>query len=278
MKILVTGGTGYIGKNLTEKLKSNHELFVVSRTMHKDTNGINYVQWDEISEIENIDIAINLAGENIGSSLWSKKKKEKILSSRLEATNKIKDFINSQEKPVKILIQSSAIGYYGYNNSENKDETSEMGDGFLAQVVDKWETAASKIQNVERHITVRFGMVYSDDSVLAKSLKPLIKLYLGAIPGNGTNYMSWIHLDELINAVLFLINESNSNGIYNIVRPKPETAEEFYQNMAEQLDRKIFFKIPSFLLKMFLGDFAKEIVLANNRCVPKRLLDAGFKF
>jgi uncharacterized protein len=278
MNILITGGTGYIGKKLTETLKENNHISIVSRSKKRNTENIQYVNWEKLTELKNIDVLINLAGENIGSSLWTSKKKQRILSSRIEATEKIKTFIEGQKQPLKLLVQGSAIGFYGYDHDVIKNEESSQGAGFLAEVVQNWEAVAKSITNVERTIFLRFGMVYSVDSILTKRLKPLINLYLGAIPGNGKNYISWIHINQLTKAVLFLMNHPSANGIFNIVRPIPETAEEFYQNLAKQWNRRIFFKIPRFLLKLILGDFAREVILANHKCIPEKLTKIGFKF
>jgi len=285
MKIAITGATGFIGQGLAEFLvQKNHNVVALSRNPSKAkvifNDKIEVLEWSirkkaELArELDGIDSIINLAGDNIGSSIWTKSKRKKILESRVQAGRLISELVQMMKCPPTVLIQASAVGYYGTRDKEILTERSEPGKGFLPEVAVEWEksTAAVEASGV-RWVIIRSGIVLSSIGGAFKRLALPYKLHIGTVLGSGEQWMPWIHYKDEINAIYFLITNPNANGIYNLAAPYAAQMKDICSSIDPTL-----FKVPPFLLKLFLGNMAEETILASLRVVPERLLKEGFQF
>ncbi len=282
MKVLLTGGTGFIGSYLTQALlKRGDEIVIVSRRRRLDDgNGITHVVWDDnLAEIiSTCDAVINLAGSNLFDQRWTESVRKTILKSRIDATSTIVKAIQSASKKPKVLISGSATGYYGTRGSDILTEEQPSGQDFLAKVCVAWETEAKKL-NVAgvRLVIARIGIVQQkDDGALQKMLLPF-KLYGGGPLGNGSQYYPWIHMDDLIGGLLFAIDTPSIEGPINLSAPNPVTMDEFAKTLGEVMKRPSWFRVPSFALKIAVGD-ASEAITASMRAMPDKLIKAGYKF
>lgn len=288
MKILVCGATGFIGRELIRELvRLRYNVIVLSRKAHIEFGIENvFVQtvwWDGIKidhtkfNSNNIDVIINLSGESIASKRWSKKQKIKIVESRVRSTSAIIDFISKLENKPKLLVNASAIGYYGNVSDKVIYEDFPKGKGFLPDVCEKWENEAKKALKYNVKVAIcRFGLVLGENGGVVKKIYPVFKNYLGAVIGSGKQTISWIHLEDLVRAIIFIINNNISN-IINFVSPEPISAEKFYKSFANSLKRPCFFKIPSFVIKLLFGQMSQTLLEGQN-VFPKVLLDNNFDF
>ena len=289
MNILIFGATGFIGQELTYELIKHHQVTVVSRNLSKinkifdDTvnkKEVDYKNTEQISQImAQNDVVINLAGEGITSSLWTKKQKQKILNSRIKVGSLITKSIAGAAKKPDLLIQASAVGYYGYNVEANISEDSPQGEGFLAHVTEQWEKSTQEVEKYGvRHVIIRTGVVFgSSGGMLSKLLQP-IKYFMGAQLGNGRNYISWIHLDDEVRAIKHIINTKHPEGVYNLTSPEPVQSKELNNIAGKLLRRPVWLRIPKFILTLLLGDMAKELLLSDQKVYPDKLIQEGFHF
>jgi len=289
LNILITGATGFIGEYLTQSLtQKGHKVIISTRSAEKAKKifgqKVEIFDWDykdvkKITALINqVDIIINLAGENIAGGLWTKSQKKKILESRIKTGKIISQAIKQAQNKPKQLIQASAIGYYGFNPGNKCDENSEQGEGFLAHVCKQWEESASEVSNqhVKRAI-IRTGVVLGNTGGMLPKLVQPIKFFLGADLGKGDNYISWIHIEDEIRAIEFII-ENSLEGIFNLTAPEPVSSKELNKQIGAVLKKPVWLKVPAFLLNMLLGDLSKEVLLANQEVFPSNLTNAGFNF
>lgn len=290
MRIAITGATGFIGKGLTRLLvQEGHRVTVLSRDPRKAIgifeNKVDAFMFAEdnrselIRELDGTDAFVNLAGENIGSSLWTKGKRKKILESRLYAGRLITDVVSSMKRRPGVLVQASAVGFYGTRAEEKLDETSSAGDGFLAQVVRKWEDSTKGVEALGiRRVIIRSGVVFAADGGALPKLALPYTLFFGAVMGSGEQWVPWIHYSDELEAIRFLISDQFASGIYNLVSPNPARMIEVSSAISEVLHRPTLFRIPASLLKTAMGKMAEETILPSQQVSPARLAGAGFKF
>lgn len=282
MKVLLTGGTGFIGSYLTRALLNRgDEVVIVSRRRRADAgNRVTQVVWDDdLAEVvSTCDAVVNLAGSNLFDQRWSERVRKKILKSRIDATSTIVNAIRNASKKPNVLISGSATGYYGTRGSDILTEEQPSGQDFLAKVCVAWETEAKKLDDPEvRLVIARIGIVkQKDDGALQKMLLPF-KLYGGGPLGNGTQYYPWIHMDDLVGGILFAIDNPTVEGPVNLTAPNPVTMDEFARILGEVMSRPSWFRVPSFALKLAVGD-AAEAITASMRAVPDKLIKAGYTF
>lgn len=287
MKILITGSTGLIGKQLLDHLKGHH-LILLTRNIKKAQLSLNHLTLPHVEFVSDlssfpnfndIDIIINLAGEPIADKKWTKKQKKKIIQSRCELTQQLSELCLASSTPPSCFISGSAIGYYGSHDNKSIDESMQVSlPDFTHQVCQEWESKALQAQNDNTRVCIlRTGIVLSQSGgALGKMLLPY-KLGLGGPIGNGKQYMSWIHIDDMVSAILHLVFEEQSHGIYNITAPHPVTNRVFSQALAGTLQRPHFLFTPKLLIKTILGESA-VLLLDSQRIRPKRLVNEGFKF
>jgi hypothetical protein len=284
-KILITGGTGLVGTRLTEHfLKEGYEVFHLSRS-EGGSGVVKTYQWDIHNnyideEALKVDYIIHLAGAGVADSRWTSKRKQIIYNSRIDSTNLLFQKVKENGIKLKGLISASAIGYYGLDTGDSICmETDNPGKDFLADVVVDWEKAADQFENELNIPTakIRIGVVLSNEGGALPKLVQPIKFGVGAPIGSGQQYMSWIHLDDLVGIFAFAI-EKNLRGTYNAVAPNPETNKSLSKQAAKALNKPFFFpNVPGFVLKLIFGEMA-GILLGGNRVSSKKIEENGFIF
>ncbi|MBN8202493.1 TIGR01777 family oxidoreductase [Bacillus sp. NTK034] len=287
MRIAITGGTGFVGNALVKKfLEKKHEIFILTRNISdkQHSKNLNYVQWlndDDSPEdaLEGIDVFINLAGESINSGRWTEERKKRILNSRITATKEVLRIISRLEEKPYTLINASAVGYYGTSQTETFTEASrKSGTDFLAETVRRWEEEASKAEEFEvRTVFCRFGIILEkNDGALPRMAFPY-KLFAGGTVGTGSQWVSWIHLDDAVNGILFCIDQGQLQGPLNFTSPYPVTMKEFGQILGKVLNRPHWMPAPGFALKIALGEMS-TLVLEGQKVLPEKLQSLGFDF
>jgi uncharacterized protein (TIGR01777 family) len=289
-RIIVTGATGFIGKALCFRLlEEGYEVIALSRSKEKGEKilgtRVKVVEWDGRNGQGWLDYAngahavVNLAGENIGAGRWTRKRKKAILQSRLDAGRAVVDAVNSAEKKPVVIIQASAIGYYGSREDEIVDESSPPGEGFLAEVVKKWELSTKDVEPQKiRRVIVRSSVVLGKEGgVFLRLVKPF-RFFVGGHLGSGEQWFSWIHLEDEVKAILFLIQREDLEGVFNLTAPHQLIQKDFVRIMGKIMKRPSWFPVPGFILRTIFGKMAKETLLSGQRVSPKRLLDGGYQF
>ncbi|RXJ00391.1 TIGR01777 family protein [Anaerobacillus alkaliphilus] len=286
MNIVVCGGTGLIGSKLVECLvNDNHHVFILTRNSENKTktNNISYINWLNPGDtpeksLENIDVVINLAGETINSR-WTANQKEKILSSRLEATRNCLALMKKLSKKPDVFLNASAVGFYGTSLvTKYTEEDTHPGEDFLATVVQQWEQEAKKAEELGiRTVFLRFGVVLaSEGGALVKMLLPY-KLFVGGTVGTGKQWLSWIHIDDAVDLITFAIKTNAISGPINITAPNPMKMKQFGKEIGERLRKPHWLPAPSFALKLLLGEMSM-LVLEGQNVFPKKAIDHGFQF
>lgn len=286
MRILMTGGTGLIGRHLCKALLAEgHELTVFSRNPAsvpvKCGAGVqaltSLAEWSPAREF---DAVINLAGEPIVDRRWTKQRKQVLWASRVALTEELVQRIVAAEHRPSVLLSGSAVGYYGNRGNVLLDETAAPGDDFPAQLCKAWEQAARVAENAGvRVCLLRTGLVLGNDGGLLGRMLPPFRLGLGGRIGDGRQWMSWIHIGDYVAIVLRLLSDGQIRGPCNLTAPRPVTNAEFTRTLAAVLHRPAFLAIPAALLKPGLGE-AASLLLGGQRVVPGKLQDAqyGFRF
>jgi uncharacterized protein (TIGR01777 family) len=285
MKILIGGASGLVGTSLSSYLESKgHEVY----TLVRNTKNLNEhaILWDPENEIitspekcENMDAVINLSGDNIASGRWNDEKKTKILSSRIKATATICKMLVSLKHPPKVLVNASAIGFYGDRKDEVLTEESHAGINFLAGVCLEWEAATNVLKDSGiRVVLLRTGAVISNEGGMLPKLLIPFKFGLGGKIGTGNQFLSYVDLSDLDRIILFAIENDKIFGPLNAVSPHPVTNEQFTKTLGTLLNRPTFFNVPAFAARLGFGEMADELVLASQKVLPKKLLEAGFVF
>ena len=282
MKVAVTGSSGLIGSSLVSFL--SEKSVTVSKILRENTkdDDISWKpedgDWDS-AFTGGVDGIVHLAGENIASGKWTRKKKEKIRNSRIEGTTRLCEHILKLPTPPSVLVCASAIGYYGNRGVEFLNEGSSRGSGFLPDVCLGWEEAAESVSKAGiRVVNVRFGIVLSKDGgALAKMMTPF-KIGMGGKIGSGTQYMSWIAMDDVTSAIYHTLITESLKGPVNVTAPNPVTNKEFTNTLGEVLKRPAVVPIPAFAAKLAFGEMANDLLLASTNVAPKRLSDSGYEF
>ena len=283
MKFLITGGTGLIGKSIVQLLiEKNHHINVLSRKRGEDTKQVRYYQWSPKNQtidftcIDDVDVIINLAGENI-FGLWTKSKKKKILESRVKSLQLLKKLIKNRPNNVKHIISASAIGIFPNSKEIIFDENStQKGNTFLANVVIEWEREIESLKAFKINVTtVRIGMVFCELGGIIKVLRLISKSRILSLIGNGDQKISWIHLNDLTE-LFYKISQKNYNGLIHAVNNNPTTMLDLITNLTNKYKLKFKLFIPGLILKSFfrllcLGDFYEDIANSNKNVVSKRI-------
>ena len=288
LKVAIFGGTGFIGRSLTQELLSNgYQVFVVSRNIGESDaivgNGYQIIQWQNtyalssINELKDIEVIINLSGESIGNRRWSDSVKQEIHASRIRTTKAIVSAINDGFIQPKVLINASAVGYYGPHKDEEITETGEAGQDFLAEVCRDWENEVNRVAtNFTRVVITRIGVVIGNEGALSRMVLPF-KFYFGGPLGTGKQWLSWIHIQDLTRLIRFVIEHTELNGPINATAPNPVTMRDFSNILGDVLAKPSWLPVPEFLLKVVLGQMS-EMLLLGQRVVPQKAGEAGFEF
>lgn len=283
MRILVSGSSGMIGSSLVSSfVSSGHDVLKLVR--HQPANE-NEIEWDveksllDLNSLEGLDAVIHLAGENIGDGRWTRNKKDRILQSRVKSTEFLSKNLTKLKRPPKVFITASAVGYYGDRGDEVLTEDSPAGGGFLAETCKFWEEASQSAADAGiRVVNMRFGVVLASEAKLIKIQKRIFSCYLGGVVGSGEQYISWISLEDLKAAIIFILNHPEIKGPVNVVSPNPVANREFTRIFAHALKRPTVFKIPGFAVRLLFGEKGEEMILFSTRAVPQKLPNAGFYF
>lgn len=292
MKVAIAGATGFVGSRLVERLHNEgHQVLILTRnsaTAQKVFPKSNFDKleiitytptesgsWQQV--ITGCDAVVNLAGEPIAEERWTPERQQEILKSRQLGTQKIVEAIAQAEPKPKVLVNASAIGYYGTSETATFDETSPAGDDFLAQVCLAWEAEAEKVTTVGvRLVILRLGIVLGMGGAIAKMLTPF-KIFAGGPIGSGRQWFSWIHRDDLVSLILQALTRPDIEGVLNATAPNPVRMSELAQTMGQTLKRPSWLPVPSFALEALLGDGAM-VVLEGQQVLPKRALASGFDY
>lgn len=289
-KVLVTGATGLVGKALVKKLieEKIYQVKVLSTNLDRawsvlppEVEGLSWnVNQASISPtaLDDVDVVVHLAGEGIANKRWNEKQKKKILNSRVLSSRLLIEKMKENKVKPKKFISASAIGIYGDAGDETLTEKSNRGKGFLAEVCIAWE--ASVLENdIEemKSCVVRTGLVLSDKGGALAKMLPAFKLGLGGKLGSGNQYMSWIHIDDLVSIYMNLIKKDEIAEIYNAVSPNPVTNSSFTKTLGKQLKRPSVLPVPGAMLKVALGEMS-GLLLESQRVVPEQLMKESFDF
>ncbi|MDZ4785898.1 MAG: TIGR01777 family oxidoreductase [bacterium] len=282
-KIIISGASGFVGTALTSYLKGKgHEVLSLVRRSPKVASEISWNPLNreiDSSKLEGAFAVINLSGESISSHRWTEKRKVTLRDSRINTTRFLIESLQKLQTKPKVFISASGMGYYGETGVEEVTESAPMGSGFLAELASKWENEALKGRESFRVVLLRISMVISKNGgALAKMLLPF-KLGLGAKLGSGTQYMNWIHLFDLLQCIEFCIENDSCSGPVNACAPNSVTNAEFTRRLANAVHRPTFFlSLPEVFLGILLGEMSQELLLVSTKGVPKKLIEAGFKF
>lgn len=287
MKLVVTGGTGFIGSALCARLlEKGHTLTLLTRSSPGDAGTatkrwLHWTpgapgEWEKV--IDGADGVINLAGEPIAARRWTAHQKERIVTSRIETTGGLVGAIAKAQQKPKFLLNSSAVGYYGPRGDEPINEDAQVGAGFLAATTRDWEEEAKQAEPLGvRVICLRTGIVLGrEGGALAKMIPPF-KFYVGGPPGAGTQWVSWIHMEDEVGLILQLIESSQANGPVNATAPNPVTMKEFCQTLGKVMGRPSWVPVPAFVLRLTLGEMA-EMLLTGQRVIPAAAQKLGYQF
>ena len=291
MKLLIAGASGFIGKNLVNALKSSDSITVLGRDSTQLRScfkePVNIHTWENLSNLDpkTFDAIINLCGYNISAARWRPAVKKQIIDSRVKTTKALIDWvIKGQAKPH--FICANAIGIYGVQDNHDSrafDEESpidlEHPRDFLSEICIRWQQALKPAMDFGMPVTItRFGVVLDKKGGMLKKLAPSFSLGLGSIIGDGKQVISWVHMEDLIGAILFLLKRPELTGAVNLSAPNPISQAEFARVFANILHRPLFLKMPAFMIRTLFGEMGEYLLLKGQRVIPKRLLDAGYEF
>lgn len=290
MKILITGASGFVGTCLIEKLidSGHQDIRILTRNIEKFEKEcslpVDVFYWNpkdhyiEVGALENVDYVIHLAGEGVADGRWNEDKKGRILSSRVEGTKLLMDEIKKGVTTPRKFISASAIGIYGDRGEEVLDSKSTLGTGFLAEVCKQWESIClnNEIKDMQG-ICIRTGIVLGRNGGALNKMLPAFKMGVAGKLGAGNQYMSWIHIDDLVGQFIWLLNKESDTSIYNGVSPHPMTNLNFTKILGKVLKRPTLFPVPTFGLKLLLGEMS-EILLNGQKVVPTNFINEGFQF
>lgn len=283
MKIAVAGSSGMVGSILVPFLRA--EGHQVKKLVRRKIRAEDEIFWNpesgdiDLVALEGYDAIINLAGENLGNGRWTEEKKTQIVDSRLKSTKTLCAGLVRLKFPPKVLLNASAIGYYGNQGSQVVNENSPNGTGFLAQLCREWEesTKIAERQGI-RVVLLRFGAVQCvRGGMLRKMLTPF-KLGLGGVMGSGDQYLSWITIDDVLESIQYLLTHESIKGPVNLVTPQPITNRLYTRTLGRVLRRPTILSVPSFLVKWVFGEMGTELILASTRVMPTRLMQSGYSF
>ena len=287
MKVMIMGGTGLIGRKLTQALlAAGHQVWVLSRNPSKArlANEVAVTGWDARSTqgwgtlVNEMDAVVNLAGENIGASRWTGERLALIRTSRIQAGAAVAMAIKEAQYRPQVLVQASAVGYYGTVDDRPLDEVSPPGNDVLAKICLDWEASTQPVEELGvRRVVIRTGVVLDKrEGALPRMALPF-RLFAGGPLGSGRQWLPWIHLNDEVAAICYLIGNENARGAFNLTAPQPVTNAEFGKALAKVLRRPYWMPVPASLLRLVLGDMSL-LVLEGQRPLPRRLTSLGFRF
>lgn len=283
MRILLTGGTGLIGRHLVSRLLTlGHTVCVVTRSPEKARQMLDarveiWPGLQNVSTLDGVDAVVNLAGEPIADKRWTHAQKQKLCESRWAITQRLSELIQASETPPAVLISGSATGYYGDLGEVVVTEEEPPHNEFTHKLCARWEQIASSAQSDRTRVCLlRTGVVLARSGGILSKMLPPFKLGLGGPIGNGRQYLAWIHIDDMVNGILWLL-DNDLRGPFNMVSPYPVRNEQFSHALGQALNRPAFLRVPATAIRLLMGE-SSVLVLGGQRALPKRLEAAGFTF
>ena len=289
MKIVIAGGTGFIGRHVSRlSIHQGHSVTLLSRHTLADEHLVNiharHIQWDGCSqgawaqECDGADVVLNLSGAPIADSRWTEKRKQELIDSRVQSTKTLLQAISSWRNKPNTFMTASGIGFYGDRGEEVVNESSPTGQGFLPQLCQAWESAAMEGEALGlRVIPIRIGMVLGPDGGALSKMTLPFRMFLGGPILPGTQFVSWIHREDLARLVLFLMIHSSIRGPVNAVAPEAVRMKEFCTALGKSMNRPSWFPVPEFVLRMTLGEL-ETMLTTGQRVHPLQALEAGFSY
>ena len=283
MKVLIAGGAGFMGRHLIKSLiADNHQVWVLSRDPNKNVEGTQVVKWDGKTTngwahiVNDIDVVVNLAGLSLYYWPWTSRKKQRFSDSRVEPGHALAAAIRNASHRPSALIQISGINYYGLRGEGVADESTPPGTDYLSRLTVAWEDATKSVEEVGvRHVVSRTAVVLARDAILLWLMALPVRLFVGGRFGNGKQAMPWIHIDDQIGAIRFLMEKPDAKGPYNLIAPQLTSNAEFMRTLAKVLGRPYWFHIPAFLLRLVLGEMS-VMITEGRRSKPERLFQIGY--
>jgi uncharacterized protein (TIGR01777 family) len=283
VKILISGGTGFLGRNLTRSfIQDGHQVYILTRGDHVPAHA-QALQWDAKTTtgwghlVNEMDVVIHLAGKSLASWPWTSSTKQAFLDSRLSSALALVEAIRTASRRPGIFIQQSGINHYGLHG-DLADESTPPADDFLAQLTVQWENATQPLEELGiRRVVIRSAVVLAKTEGLMPLMALPMQLFLGGPSGAGGQAMPWIHIKDWVRAVRYLIENKNARGAYNLIAPTPISNAAFNRTLAEVLRRPYWLPIPAFLMRNLLGEM-NVLILEGRAAKPKRLIEAGYQF
>ncbi len=281
MHFLVTGGTGFIGQAFVKHaIKERHTITILSRGKHESCESIEFVRdLEQIADNHHIDAIVNLAGAPLGDKRWSDSYKTQLIESRLETTRRVIKLCDRLMKRPSVILNASAIGYYGSRGDHILTEDSTAGDNFSSKLCQDWEALSNKLGCQDTRVcNLRFGVVFGRSGGALKQLSQSFRFKIGTQIGAGNQWMSWVHLEDAIRAMTFLVEREGLKGTFNITSPYPTKVGKLSTMIGEKLPVIFHLVIPSELVKLIFGEMGTELLLSSQRVLPNALSEAGFNF
>jgi uncharacterized protein len=289
MKIVIAGATGFVGTPLSALLiQEGHELTILTRKIQKTASRskrVRHIEWnpeDESSvvrEVDGTDAIINLAGESVVKKRWTKHQKKIIVTSRCNATQILVRSIRDAKSKPKVLLNASAVGFYGPRSGISLDESATPGKGFLANTCKAWEAHAVRAKDFGvRVVRLRIGAVFGKSGGALEKIVPPFRMFVGGALGSGNQWVSWIHLQDVVHIIHFCLTHESISGVVNVTAPQPVTNKVFSLVLAQVLKRPCLVPVPSIALKLLVGEMADELLVVGQRAIPKKMTEAGYVF
>ncbi|MFD0824269.1 TIGR01777 family oxidoreductase [Neobacillus sp. M.A.Huq-85] len=285
MKIIIAGGSGFVGQKLTELLfKKGHDIIILTRKGKQSEGTIKFVQWLEEGaypekEIGWADVVINLAGVSINDGRWTENHQRQIYQSRMTATDELIRMVEAFSEKPSVFINASAIGIYPPSlDTVYTEKSTEVADDFLGQTVHDWERKAVAIKEKGiRTVLMRFGVVLGNEGGALPLMALPYRLFMGGTVGSGEQWVSWVHITDVVQSIVFAIENNCLNGPINVTAPNPKRMKDFGKKVGAVLHRPHWFPVPAFLMKAALGK-KSSLVLEGQHVLPEILINEGFEF
>ncbi|MCU0915178.1 MAG: TIGR01777 family oxidoreductase [Planctomycetes bacterium] len=288
-RVIISGATGFIGRALCRALQRDYEVIALSRDARRAAGtigeGIRVMEWDARTaggwtrEVEGAHAVINLAGENLADGRWTQSKRASIVQSRTNSASAVVDAVDGAKTRPAVVIQASAVGFYGSRGDEVLAEDAGIGGGFLADVCRRTESMATRVERAGvRYVAARSGLVLAREGGALPRLVMPYRFYLGGWLGHGRQWFPWISLVDEIRALRFLMEDARLTGAFNLTSPNPVTMKEFSRTLGQVLERPAWTMVPAFALRLVLGPMADEALLTSQKAIPKRLVEGHFRF
>ncbi|QFU76118.1 TIGR01777 family protein [Halioglobus maricola] len=281
MRILVTGGTGFIGGALIPELtRQGHDILLLSRQV-LPCDGVypSVTSLDQISSSERIDAVINLAGASMAGQRWNTDYKRELVNSRIDVTKALVCLVERLETPPEVIVSASAIGYYGHHDDEKLREDSLPEAGFSQSLCQEWEDALDPAREAGiRVATLRLGVVLDAGGGAFEQMAGSFRLGVGTWLGSGRQWLSWIHRRDVVAAISYVLSDANLSGPFNVCAPEPVTSRDFARVLSKHYFTLASIPVPAFAARLLVGEMADELLLRGQRVIPQALQDAGFAF